>query len=233
MGAVKKGASSRAVKMKAGRGGKSKPLAQSDTKSRLPMMASFHRERRLGVSVRALPRAVTWSRAFTFSERPDRIYAVDQSLETQPRHEDIPLKMAAIGSLVFCTDCGNLLDGSAGKQNAILTCQVCGASCKGILFSCKRSPLQLICSLQTHPPRPLLHTRNPRHFPQPCVQNGPKSKRLPNPTWRRGILSLTRDATSAEENRSATTRSNSAAQTRVRPCFTSAIVETSESCDPP
>ncbi|KAF2451350.1 DNA-directed RNA polymeras-like protein I subunit [Karstenula rhodostoma CBS 690.94] len=38
--------------------------------------------------------------------------------------------MAAIGSLVFCTDCGNLLDGGAGKQNAILTCQVCGASCK-------------------------------------------------------------------------------------------------------
>ncbi|KAF2019993.1 DNA-directed RNA polymeras-like protein I subunit [Aaosphaeria arxii CBS 175.79] len=38
--------------------------------------------------------------------------------------------MAAIGSLVFCTDCGNLLDGSAGKQNAILLCAVCGASCK-------------------------------------------------------------------------------------------------------
>ncbi|KAF2688172.1 DNA-directed RNA polymeras-like protein I subunit [Lentithecium fluviatile CBS 122367] len=38
--------------------------------------------------------------------------------------------MSAIGSLVFCTDCGNLLDGSAGKQNAILTCQVCGASCR-------------------------------------------------------------------------------------------------------
>ncbi|KAH7130472.1 DNA-directed RNA polymerase-like protein I subunit [Dendryphion nanum] len=38
--------------------------------------------------------------------------------------------MAAIGSLVFCTDCGNLLDGSAGKQNAVLTCAVCGASCK-------------------------------------------------------------------------------------------------------
>jgi DNA-directed RNA polymerase subunit M/transcription elongation factor TFIIS len=42
--------------------------------------------------------------------------------------------MAAIGSLVFCTDCGNLLDGSAGKQNAILTCQVCGAQCKGMDF---------------------------------------------------------------------------------------------------
>lgn len=38
--------------------------------------------------------------------------------------------MTAIGSLVFCSDCGNLLDGSAGKQNAILTCAVCGASCK-------------------------------------------------------------------------------------------------------
>ncbi|KAF1939062.1 DNA-directed RNA polymeras-like protein I subunit [Clathrospora elynae] len=38
--------------------------------------------------------------------------------------------MSAIGSLVFCTDCGNLLDSSAGKQNAILTCAVCGASCK-------------------------------------------------------------------------------------------------------
>ncbi|KAF2188091.1 DNA-directed RNA polymeras-like protein I subunit [Zopfia rhizophila CBS 207.26] len=38
--------------------------------------------------------------------------------------------MSAIGSLVFCTDCGNLLDGSSGKENAILICQVCGASCK-------------------------------------------------------------------------------------------------------
>jgi DNA-directed RNA polymerase I subunit RPA12 len=38
--------------------------------------------------------------------------------------------MAAIGSLVFCTDCGNLLDGSAGKQNVVLTCTVCGANNK-------------------------------------------------------------------------------------------------------
>jgi len=40
--------------------------------------------------------------------------------------------MSAIGSLIFCTDCGNLLDGSAGKKNVILTCAVCGASCKGM-----------------------------------------------------------------------------------------------------
>ncbi|KAF2248727.1 DNA-directed RNA polymeras-like protein I subunit [Trematosphaeria pertusa] len=38
--------------------------------------------------------------------------------------------MAAIGSLVFCTDCGNLLDASAGKKNAMLICQICGAQCK-------------------------------------------------------------------------------------------------------
>ncbi|OAL03839.1 DNA-directed RNA polymeras-like protein I subunit [Phaeosphaeriaceae sp. SRC1lsM3a] len=38
--------------------------------------------------------------------------------------------MSAIGSLIFCTDCGNLLDGSAGKKNVILTCAICGATCK-------------------------------------------------------------------------------------------------------
>lgn len=49
--------------------------------------------------------------------------------------------MAAIGSLVFCTNCGNLLDGSIGKQNAILTCSICLATCKGIPPS--RTPPQV------------------------------------------------------------------------------------------
>ncbi len=39
--------------------------------------------------------------------------------------------MAAIGSLVFCTDCGNLLDGSTGDKKAILICEVCGTHNKG------------------------------------------------------------------------------------------------------
>ena len=39
--------------------------------------------------------------------------------------------MSAIGSLVFCTDCGNLLDTGDGEENAILVCEVCGARCKG------------------------------------------------------------------------------------------------------
>ncbi|GAB7343276.1 hypothetical protein MBLNU457_1332t1 [Dothideomycetes sp. NU457] len=38
--------------------------------------------------------------------------------------------MSAIGSLVFCTDCGNLLDSAAGLQKATLTCEICGAKCK-------------------------------------------------------------------------------------------------------
>jgi DNA-directed RNA polymerase subunit M/transcription elongation factor TFIIS len=41
------------------------------------------------------------------------------------------VKMSAIGSLVFCDDCGNLLDSAGGDANAVLSCEVCGAKCKG------------------------------------------------------------------------------------------------------
>ncbi|KAI9731368.1 MAG: DNA-directed RNA polymerase I core subunit rpa12 [Cirrosporium novae-zelandiae] len=34
--------------------------------------------------------------------------------------------MSAIGSLVFCTDCGNLLDGSSTSNQSILVCNTCG-----------------------------------------------------------------------------------------------------------
>jgi DNA-directed RNA polymerase I subunit RPA12 len=39
--------------------------------------------------------------------------------------------MAAIGSLVFCTDCGNLLPVSKGNVKNILHCDCCGADNKG------------------------------------------------------------------------------------------------------
>jgi DNA-directed RNA polymerase subunit M/transcription elongation factor TFIIS len=39
-------------------------------------------------------------------------------------------KMAAIGSLVFCTDCGNLLETNTSRKT-YLTCEVCGAQNKG------------------------------------------------------------------------------------------------------
>lgn len=41
--------------------------------------------------------------------------------------------MAAIGSLVFCESCGNLLDSANGDDSVVLTCDVCGAKCKGML----------------------------------------------------------------------------------------------------
>ncbi|KAJ5929242.1 hypothetical protein N7454_007090 [Penicillium verhagenii] len=34
--------------------------------------------------------------------------------------------MSVIGSLIFCTDCGNLLRESTGDANAVLHCTVCG-----------------------------------------------------------------------------------------------------------
>jgi hypothetical protein len=41
-----------------------------------------------------------------------------------------PARMAAIGSLVFCTDCGNLLETNTSRKT-YLTCEVCGAQNKG------------------------------------------------------------------------------------------------------
>ncbi|KAL3953480.1 hypothetical protein ACCO45_011436 [Purpureocillium lilacinum] len=35
--------------------------------------------------------------------------------------------MAAIGSLVFCTDCGNLLPATKGTEKNSLKCECCGA----------------------------------------------------------------------------------------------------------
>lgn len=40
--------------------------------------------------------------------------------------------MSAIGSLVFCTSCGNLLPASKGDEKNILTCEACGAQNKGL-----------------------------------------------------------------------------------------------------
>ena len=39
--------------------------------------------------------------------------------------------MTAIGSLVFCTACGDLLEESSGDRQAILKCEVCGTDNRG------------------------------------------------------------------------------------------------------
>jgi DNA-directed RNA polymerase I subunit RPA12 len=38
--------------------------------------------------------------------------------------------MTSIGSLVFCADCGSLLDENENREDAMLKCDVCGAQCK-------------------------------------------------------------------------------------------------------
>lgn len=47
------------------------------------------------------------------------------------KHNTTQVKMSAVGSLVFCTDCGNLLDASTGNKNNVLTCDCCGAENQG------------------------------------------------------------------------------------------------------
>lgn len=61
-------------------------------------------------------------------QRPEKIK--EQSKDLPPLPKQIKTnqnKMSAIGSLVFCTDCGNLLENSAGNKDAILGCDCCGA----------------------------------------------------------------------------------------------------------
>ncbi|PNP45666.1 DNA-directed RNA polymerase I subunit RPA12 [Trichoderma gamsii] len=38
--------------------------------------------------------------------------------------------MAAIGSMVFCTDCGNLLPATKGTEQNVLSCECCSAENK-------------------------------------------------------------------------------------------------------
>lgn len=46
--------------------------------------------------------------------------------------------MAAIGSLVFCTDCGNLLPSTKGSEKNVLTCDSCSAEMQGTTLSDRR-----------------------------------------------------------------------------------------------
>lgn len=55
--------------------------------------------------------------------------------------------MAAIGSLVFCTACGNLLDGPAGDKKAVLVCELCGMENTGIVTGASTDCLKALLSL--------------------------------------------------------------------------------------
>lgn len=52
--------------------------------------------------------------------------------------------MSAIGTLVFCVDCGNLLPASMGSEKNKLICDCCGAENKGTSIA---GAFDLICQL--------------------------------------------------------------------------------------
>lgn len=67
--------------------------------------------------------------------------------------------MAAIGSLIFCTDCGNLLPVSKGSENNILLCECCGAENQG----------QSVRQSVTHPPPSVSWTAHQRQSTKPTL----------------------------------------------------------------
>jgi hypothetical protein len=71
-------------------------------------------------------------RSPAYLRRP-KFVPVDENLDlyTTTTEDIVSNTMSAIGSLVFCTDCGDLLDSSTGDASAILTCNACGAKNKG------------------------------------------------------------------------------------------------------
>lgn len=69
--------------------------------------------------------------------------------------------MSTVGTLVFCSDCGNLLDSIAGSDR--IECEMCGAVTKGSLSCAKFEKEQILTeTLQTPEAKVSLH--NP-HLP--------------------------------------------------------------------
>ena len=125
--------------------------------------------RQAALQGRAAP-AADVRQLFGFSRPPPQ--------QPDAQHQQHHSRMAAIGSLVFCTDCGNLLDGSAGKQKVVLTCTVCGANCKG-----RRIPQQTLFEehalterLQTRPPRPSSPPPSQQPSRRLCAQSGQRCR---------------------------------------------------------
>ena len=52
--------------------------------------------------------------------------------------------MTAIGSLLFCNACGNLLEESSGDKKATLKCEICGTNNQGFLHQRLDSETPLI-----------------------------------------------------------------------------------------
>ena len=135
--------------------------------------------------------------------------------------------MSAIGSLVFCNDCGNLLDGSAGKQNVILTCAACGAQCKGMRrLCCTGRAVGKVNLAQIHRLRLSLQCPNPPLSHRRCVRRDPRCRLYLRGTSRPAASSIIH-AKNAAGRRCDTTHNNCEVQMKEAPSSTSATVVTS------
>ena len=144
--------------------------------------------------------------------------------------------MTAIGSLVFCTDCGDLLDGSTGDKKAILICNVCGARNEGTaatwcveigspsqhansktLTSNSQNPYQLLSQLNQNLPL----------FPQHYDQSAQLCKHWPSQILKPQLPSG-KPAQNVGGKKWGTTRFSWEAQTRAAPSSIAASVVTSK-----
>lgn len=131
--------------------------------------------------------------------------------------------MSAIGTLVFCTDCGNLLPASMGTEKNTLTCDCCGADNKGrliaagVLFVNAVQDSKLTKSIQTLAPRRLLHRPSlPTSLPNSDRNSSPTFRLSTGPTSTPRPRSR-RHAPSAARRRSASPPCSFAVQTKAAP----------------
>lgn len=78
--------------------------------------------------------SLQWLGQFFVTEFVQLAQVVDQILQLCRTYSR--LTMAAIGTLVFCTDCGNLLPATKGTQRNVLHCECCGAENRGLYAWC-------------------------------------------------------------------------------------------------
>ena len=140
--------------------------------------------------------------------------------------------MSVIGSLIFCTDCGNLLRESTGNADAILHCDICGTRNKGGWIEIFVASTRLVdCSLLTYyiqiqSPKQLYPSLSHPHSPQHWEPNDRQCRPYQQRTGRLRLSSSVH-ATTAGGSRCSTLRYNCVVPMKEVPCSTDVSVDSS------
>jgi DNA-directed RNA polymerase subunit M/transcription elongation factor TFIIS len=132
--------------------------------------------------------------------------------------------MAAIGSLVFCTDCGNLLENNTSRKT-YLNCEVCGAQNKGMhgIKSYKLVSDRIVNTMKTPPAKPSPQPPSPPHSLRPSAHASAPTCKNTTRARSRPTPSSTTHVKNAATLRHATTHSNYDLPTKVAQSFTRAL----------